>query len=168
MAENEIPTETLSLAEAERLVRAALEASDTAPGPAASTARALVRAEADGQGGHGLARVPSYAIQARAGKVDGRAEPKLSEVRPGAIRVDAGHGFAYPAFDLALPEVASRARALGVAAGTIHRSHHFGVAGQHCETLAEAGLVAFVYGNAPKALAPWGARARPAMQQSDA
>ncbi|NNU80502.1 Ldh family oxidoreductase [Halovulum dunhuangense] len=150
--------EVLSLEDARALVRAALIASNTSPENAAPTAEALVRAEADGQGGHGLSRVPSYAGQAATGKVQGHAVPRLVELSPAAIRVDAGHGFAYPAFGLALPEVVARARKLGIAAATVHRSHHFGVAGHHCETLAEQGLIAFVYGNAPKALAPWGAR----------
>ncbi len=148
----------LSLAEADALARAALEASNTSPENAASTAAALIRAEADGQGGHGLSRVPSYARQSAAGKVDGHAVPTLDEVRPGAVRVDAAFGFAFPAIDLALPELVTRARSNGIAIAAIRRSHHFGVAGHHCETLAEQGMVAFVYGNAPKALAPWGAK----------
>ncbi len=153
---------TLSLEAAQALVTDALIAADTSPDNAASTARALVRAEADGQGGHGLSRVPSYAAQSRVGKVKGHAVPTLEILRPAAIRVDGGHGFAYPAFDLALPQIVSRANACGVAAATVHRSHHFGVAGHHCETLAEQGYLAFVYGNSPKALAPWGA-ARPVL-----
>lgn len=147
----------ISTDEALALAKAALVASDTSPENAASTARALLRAEMDGQGGHGLSRVPSYTAQSRAGKVKGHAVPALDVLRPGAIRVDAGHGFAYPAFDLALPQLGIRANACGIAAATVHRSHHFGVAGHHCETLAEQGYIAFVYGNAPKALAPWGA-----------
>jgi (2R)-3-sulfolactate dehydrogenase (NADP+) len=57
----------LSLAEAETLACDALVASRTSPENARPTARALVAAEADGQAGHGLSRVPSYAIQSRAG-----------------------------------------------------------------------------------------------------
>ncbi len=150
-------TETLTLAEAEALATAALIAADTSPGNAASTARALIRAQADGQGGHGLSRIPSYAAQSAAGKVKGHAVPAIEDIRPGLFRVDAGYGFAYPAYDLALPEVAARAKSQGIAGCALHRSHHFGVAGHHCETLAEQGLIAFVYGNAPKAMAPWGA-----------
>ncbi|WP_112322719.1 Ldh family oxidoreductase [Oceanibium sediminis] len=147
----------LTLDAATRLIEDALIASNTSAANAASTAAALIRAEADGQGGHGLSRVPSYARQAAVGKIDGHATPVLTEVRPGAIRIDAASGFAYPAFDMAFPELVTRARANGLAIAAIHRSHHFGVAGHHCETLAEQGMVAFVYGNSPKALAPYGA-----------
>ena len=41
-------------------VEAALVAAGAAPAMAASTARALVLAEAQGQGGHGLSRVVQY------------------------------------------------------------------------------------------------------------
>ena len=64
-----------SLAEAARLAAAVLEANRTAPAAAASVAAALVAAEAEGQGGHGLSRLPAYAAQARVGKIDGFAVP---------------------------------------------------------------------------------------------
>ncbi|QDL92987.1 Ldh family oxidoreductase [Paroceanicella profunda] len=148
----------LSLAEAESLANAALVASRTLPENAAPVARALVRAEADGQHGHGLSRIPSYTAQSRSGKVDGAAVPRVEDIRPGAFRVDAGHGFAYPALDLALPELVRRAGTQGIACATLVHSHHFGVAGLVCEQIAEAGCVGFIYGNAPKAMAPWGAK----------
>ncbi len=147
----------LSLAEAHALCVAALTASDTAPENAESVAAALVSAEASGQGGHGLSRIPSYTGQSKSGKVNGRAIPVLHEIRPAVIRINAGNGFAFPAFDRALPELAVRAATHGLALATIAHSHHFGVAGWHCERLAEQGCIVFVYGNAPKALAPWGA-----------
>ncbi|WP_425087746.1 Ldh family oxidoreductase [Stappia sp.] len=146
----------LTLEQADALVRKVLVACDTSPDNAASVARALVAAEADGQGGHGLSRLPSYAAQSRCGKVDGHARPVVTHPTPALLRVDAGFGFAFPAFDAAidaLPEMAANA---GVAMAAIRRSHHFGQAGAHCERLAEKGLVAFVFGNTPKAIAPWG------------
>jgi (2R)-3-sulfolactate dehydrogenase (NADP+) len=148
---------TLTLAEAEALITAALCAADTGQIAAASTARALTRAEADGHGGHGLSRVPSYAAQSQSGKVRGQAVPTLTQVAPAALRVDAGHGFAFPAFDLILAPLADLAAKTGIAVGTIIHSHHFGVAGMHAETLADMGRVALVFGNSPKAMAPWGA-----------
>ncbi len=149
--------EILKTDEAQALVAKALEQSGTSADVAETVANALVRAEADGHGGHGLSRVPSYAAQARTGKVQGHAVPVLQDVKPGAFRVDAGLGFSYPALRLAIPELAARAKANGIAVAAIHRSHHFGVAGHHCEDLADLGCAAFIYGNAPKALAPAGA-----------
>jgi (2R)-3-sulfolactate dehydrogenase (NADP+) len=149
--------QTLTLREAETLAARALRAANTDAPAAASTARALARAEADGHGGHGLSRVPSYAAQSLSGKVNGRAVPTMAQIAPAALRVDAGHGFAFPAFDLLLPELAALASRTGIAVGTIIHSHHFGVAGAHAEALADMGRVALVFGNAPKAMAPWGA-----------
>jgi (2R)-3-sulfolactate dehydrogenase (NADP+) len=143
---------TLSLAEAEALVTRALVACRTSEVNARITARALVGAEADGQLGHGLVRVPSYAEQARVGKIDGFAKPEISG--GGAARqVNAGTGFAYPAIDLALETLVPLARELGVASAGIFASHHCGQAGHHVERLAEAGLVAFAYANTPSAMA---------------
>lgn len=123
---------------------------------ARSVARALVLAEADGLKGHGLSRAPMYARQAKVGKVDGHATPALTKKKPGVIAIDAAHGFAYPAIDMAesaLPEIA---HSQGVAAASIHRSHHCGAAGHPVERLAEAGLVALMFVNTPSAIAPWG------------
>lgn len=152
----EMAEELIAPAEAEALVARALVAHDTAPANAAAVARALVAAEADGQGGHGLSRAESYAAQARAGKVRGHAVPRLETLRPALLRVDAGLGFAAPALALALPALAERARAEGIALAALVHSHHFGVAGHPCERLAAEGLVAFIFGNTPKAMAPWG------------
>jgi (2R)-3-sulfolactate dehydrogenase (NADP+) len=149
-------TTTLTLPQAEALAARALRAARTSEAAAASTARALTCAEADGHGGHGLSRIPSYAAQSLSGKVNGHAAPTMTQIAPAALRVDAGHGFAFPAFDLLLPELAALAAKCGIAVGTIIHSHHFGVAGAHAEALATMGCVALVFGNAPKAMAPWG------------
>jgi (2R)-3-sulfolactate dehydrogenase (NADP+) len=146
----------LDVGSAERLVFDALRANRTSPEAARATARALVAAETDGQLGHGLSRVASYAQQARIGKVDGHAVPRAALVAPAVLRVDAGLGFAYPAIDLALDQLAPLARSQGVAIAAIHHSHHFGQVGAHAERLAAAGLVALVFGNTPKAMAFWG------------
>ena len=148
----------LSLDEATELAARALRAANTAADNAAVTARALVRAEADGQRGHGLSRVPSYAAQARVGKVDGFAKPRRERVAAAVARIDAGSGFAYPAIEMALESLTELAAANGVAAASIFRSHHFGQAGAHAERLAERGLIALVFGNSPKAIALWGGR----------
>src|SRR5687767_13771670 len=146
----------LHIAAAEALAAAALTASRTSPANAAPTARALVAAEIDGQAAHGLSRVPTYALLARAGKVDGFAAPSLEQVAPAALRVNANLGFAYPAIDLAISQLVPLTRACGIAAVTIFRSHHFGQAGAHAERMAREGLIALVFGNTPKAMALWG------------
>ncbi len=138
------------------LVVAALMASRTSLENARSVAAALIGAELAGQGGHGLRRVPAYAAQARAGKVDGFAVPRLESTRPGVVHIDAGTGFAFPAFDAAIAAVPAIAREQGIAIAGIYRSHHAGVPGLFVEKLANAGCVALMFANAPAAMAPWG------------
>jgi (2R)-3-sulfolactate dehydrogenase (NADP+) len=146
----------LSIAEAEGLVAEALVRCRTSERNAQIVARALVAAEADGLKGHGLSRVPSYAAQAKVGKVDGFATAASTRPKPAVLAVDAAFGFAYPALALAVAELPAIARAEGVAAGAVRRSHHCGAAGHTVERLAEAGLVAILFANTPAAIAPWG------------
>lgn len=152
------PARLLSQAELEALVTRALIAARTSPANAASVARALAQAEVDGQKGHGLSRVASYAAQVKVGKIDGYATPSARQTRPGSVMIDARHGFAYPAVDIALDRLPELARATGIAAAGIVRSHHFGVAGHHVEVLAGEGLVAFAFANTPSAMAAAGGR----------
>ena len=147
---------TLTLGEAESLVARALIRCRTSEANAICVARALVAAEADGLKGHGLSRTPSYAAQAKVGKVDGFAVPKVERARPGAAAIDAADGFAFPAIDAALALLPAMAREAGIASAAIRRSHHCGAAGHPVERLAGQGLVALMFANTPAAIAPWG------------
>jgi (2R)-3-sulfolactate dehydrogenase (NADP+) len=148
---------TLTLAEAEALAARALVRCRTGEANAAVVARALVAAEADGLKGHGLSRVPTYAAQAKVGKVDGFATPSVARSRPGAAVVDAANGFAFPAIEAAVTLLPELTRTTGIACAAIRRSHHCGAAGHPVERLAERGLVAMMFANTPAAIAPWGA-----------
>ncbi|MDB6089517.1 MAG: sulfolactate dehydrogenase [Gammaproteobacteria bacterium] len=150
---------TLSSAEAEALATRALTGCGTSLVNAASTARALVAADVDGQSGHGLARLPGYAAQVKAGKIDGLAVPTLTGSRLATLQIDAKGGFAYPALDVAIDALPGLALAAGVAAAGIFASHHIGQAGRTVERLANQGLVALVVSNTPSAMAlPGGTR----------
>jgi len=149
-------TVTLSPGELETLVRQALVASNTSEKNAACVARALVQAECAGQKGHGLSRVASYTAQARSGKVDGHATPVMTPVKTATVHIDANHGFAYPALDLAIEALPELAQEHGLSAAGISHSHHSGQAAYHVERLAQQGVIALMFGNSPKAIAPWG------------
>ncbi|MBP2548494.1 (2R)-3-sulfolactate dehydrogenase (NADP+) [Neorhizobium galegae] len=147
-----------TLADLERQIATVFETSGVLPASARSVARALVAAEAAGQSGHGLRRVPAYVKQVRSGKVDGLAQASLAHPRPGVLAIDARDGFAYPALDLAVSTLAPLARSQGIASAGIFRSHHAGVMALTVERFAEEGLVAMMFANAPAAMAPWGGR----------
>lgn len=146
----------LSLADATDLIAKALRASDVSPANALSVAKALVAAEVDGQTGHGFSRVAAYAAQAQSGKVAGHARPIVKTPRSALLHVDAGNGFAFPAIDAAINRLGALAPETGIAGAMITRSHHAGQIGAHVERLAEAGLIALMVANSPKAMAPWG------------
>lgn len=149
-------SDNISVQEAQDLVTRTLIRCHTGATQAGHVADALVGAELVGQAGHGLRRVPSYAAQALSGKVDGYAEPMAEKLRPGTLAIDAAHGFAYPAMAMALDLLPEMARAQGIAAAGIRRSHHAGVTGVPVEVLAKSGFAALMLVNSPPAIAPWG------------
>ncbi|HIE78047.1 MAG TPA: Ldh family oxidoreductase [Candidatus Thioglobus sp.] len=134
----------------------ALTKSNTSDSNAKEVADALINAEFDGQSGHGLSRIPSYVEQLTSGKVAGNVSPSILGINGGVIRIDANHGFAFPAISLAISEITNACKKYGIAAASISRSHHFGQAGRHVERLAERGLIGLMFGNTPKAIPPWG------------
>jgi len=140
------------------LTAAALTRAGAGPDMAASTARSLVAAEAQGLASHGLARVSQYAAHLRNGRVNGDAKPKVVRERAAACLIDAEEGLAFPACDLAIKEAIERARKCGVAFAGITRSHHFGVAALHLEAVAAAGMVGLAFGNSPAAMPAWGGK----------
>ncbi|MFT5933131.1 MAG: (2R)-3-sulfolactate dehydrogenase (NADP+) [Hydrogenophaga sp.] len=148
----------LSIDEARSLVAAALESAGASPLMAASTARALVLAEAQGQGGHGLSRVGQYATHLRNGRVNGEAQAAVIRRKGAALLVDAREGLAFPACDLAVAEAVALARTQGVALVGIMNSHHCGVVVDHLRAVASAGMVGLGLSNSPAAMPAAGGR----------
>lgn len=149
-------TVTLNLQQAVRLSMAVLQTHRTSAENARFVTDALVAAELDGQAGHGLSRLPSYAAQARSGKVDGTARPRLDWAAQAALRVDAAHGFAYPALADAIEAMAQRVKDTGIVLAAVRNSHHCGMAGYHVEQMARHGMIGLMFANSPHAMAPWG------------
>ncbi|TLF47826.1 Ldh family oxidoreductase [Halomonas urmiana] len=140
---------------ARSLSMAAMRARGFGESEAAATVEALLDAERDGLPSHGLSRLPFYLDQAASGKVRATAIP-LVEVDGAVVRVDAGHGLAFPAVAEGLAAGLCQVRESGLVAISIARSHHFGVAGAPVEAAARQGLMAMAFSNAPAAMAPWG------------
>ena len=146
----------ISLIEAQNLGEKILMAHNVGLRNAALTIGSLLRAEMEGLPSHGFSRIPYYAAQAAAGKVDGHAVPLVERPRPGVVTVDARCGFAFSAFADGLPVAAQAARESGVALLAVRNSHHAGVLGFPVADLAEQGLVALGFANSPASLAPYG------------
>ncbi|WP_170327621.1 Ldh family oxidoreductase [Ruegeria arenilitoris] len=149
-------TRTLTLAEIEELSFRALVAAGTSKDNARPLAQATAATEADGVASHGLAYIPIYCEHVQCGKVDGMAMPVLTRPRPGVLTVDAATGFAHSAIDLGFDALIPAAREQGVAVLAIKNSYNCGVLGFHTYRLAQAGLVALGFTNAPASIAPSG------------
>ncbi len=149
-------TVTLSLPEVEDLTFRALTGSNTSEANARPVTASVVDSEAEGIHSHGLARLPTYCEHARCGKIDGHAAPSAERVAAAAIKADARDGFAHPAIDLGLPLLIEAAGETGTAALAVTNSYNCGVCGYHVRRIAEAGLVALGFVNAPASIAPWG------------
>jgi (2R)-3-sulfolactate dehydrogenase (NADP+) len=152
----------LSVAEIAALAAQALQRHGASGSQAAALAAGVAAAERDGVRSHGLMYLPTYCEHLSCGKVVGDAQPFLSTPAPGSLVVDAHSGFAHAAIDLGLPKLVAAARQNGVASLAVRNSYNCGVLGYHTERLAEAGLVALGFTNAPASIAPWGAR-KPAL-----
>jgi (2R)-3-sulfolactate dehydrogenase (NADP+) len=148
----------MSVADIRRLAAAALVAQGASEAQAGPLADAVAAAERDGISSHGLFYVPIYCEHLTCGKVIGTATPAVTFPAPGAVRVDAGSGFAHPAIEAGMRHLIERARTQGIAVLTVFNSYNCGVLGYHTERIAAQGLVALGFTNAPASIAPWGAR----------
>ncbi|MBI6912258.1 Ldh family oxidoreductase [Pseudomonas palleroniana] len=129
----------------------------TSPQVAATLARNCAGAERDGAHSHGIFRIPGYVSTLASGWVNGKAEPVVTDVASGFVRVDAGNGFAQPALEAARPLLVEKARSAGIALLAIHNSHHFAALWPDVEPFAEEGLVALSVVNSMTCVVPHGA-----------
>ncbi len=142
----------LSLIEADALVQAALKKSGASSAMAASVAKALVLAEAQGIASHGLSRVPQYATHLKNGRANGAAVAKVARRKGAAVVIDAQQGLAFPACDLAIQEAIKTAQEFGVCFVGVINSHHAGVIVDHLRGASSAGLVGLGFANSPSAM----------------
>ena len=142
----------LPLGEIRALVAAELQRAGASADMAEATAHALVLAESQGLGSHGLSRVSQYATHLRNGRANGTAVPQVLHRRGGALVVDAGEGLAFAACDVAVTEAIATALQQGVAMAGVVRSHHCGVVVDHLRAVAAAGMVGLGFANSPAAM----------------
>jgi (2R)-3-sulfolactate dehydrogenase (NADP+) len=149
---------TLNLQQARDAVAQALRAAGANDTMAGATARALVLAEAQGIGSHGLGRVAQYTTHLRNGRVNGNAVPTLRHAKGGAALIDAHEGLAFAACEMAVAEAIARAREFGISIAGVANSHHCGVVVDHLRAAAAAGMVGLGFANSPAAMPAAGGR----------
>jgi (2R)-3-sulfolactate dehydrogenase (NADP+) len=153
-----MPSSILSFDEVVSLCHRALRAHGASEPQASSLAFAIAAAERDGITSHGLTYLPTYCEHLSCGKVDGNAVPLVQATTAAVVGVDAMTGFAHLAIDRGIPSLVAAARRHGVATMAVRNSYNCGVLGYHTERIAENGLLALGFTNAPASIAPSGAR----------
>lgn len=150
----------IAVTEIERITHAALVNHGAADWVAAAVARATADSESHGNKICGLYYLESYCQQLETGRVNGTTEPVVTRPRPGHVRVDAGFGFAQPAFARALETALTAARENGTASLAVCHAHTCTSLGFFTEQIARAGFIAMGFTNAAPVVSPPGGRHR--------
>nr|WP_314090825.1 Ldh family oxidoreductase [uncultured Shinella sp.] len=124
---------------------------------AGALARVIVAGERDACKSHGIYRIEGALRTVKAGKVKPDAVPVLDRNEGSAIvKVNAGGGFANPAFELGVPALAERAKKLGIAALVINDCTHFSALWPEVEAVTNEGLAGLVMCPSYATVAPTG------------
>ena len=94
---------------------------------------ALLAADLQGIGTHGVSRLPIYAQRIEAGLVNGHTQGQVVRRRGVATLIDGENGMGQVVAARAVREAIATASASGVGLVGVRRSNHFGVAGYYCE-----------------------------------
>lgn len=140
------------------LVRRAATAVGVSPADAERFADALVAADVQGNGTHGVSRLAIYICRIQRGLIDPGAALTVVREQGSVLVLDANNGLgqvqALKALDLLVP----RAQANGIAAATVRRSQHFGTLSYYCNKMAEQNLILLAMTNCEPAMSPAGGR----------
>jgi len=153
-------TVTLTLPQIFELSVAALVGSGATPTNADPVAHSIQDAEAEAFPNGGLSYLLHYCQHLRSGRVDGRALPIVRLAAPGAIQVDAAHGFCHAAFAASEDQFVALTQQAGIACLGITRSHSASVLGWFVDRLSRHGLVSVGCSNSSPLVAPWGGKRR--------
>ncbi|MFX0540854.1 Ldh family oxidoreductase [Roseovarius sp. S4756] len=121
-----------------------------------AVARTIAAGERDACKSHGIYRIDGCLRTVKAGMVTLDAVPELGGDEGAIVRVAAKGGFANAAFELGAPELAKRAKELGIAALVINDCTHFAALWPEIETLTAHGLAAMAMCPSYSSVAPSG------------
>ncbi|MCY6383505.1 Ldh family oxidoreductase [Hoeflea prorocentri] len=137
----------------ERLLVEVLTAVGFSRKAAAALSRQTVFSEELGQHSVGVAHVFDYIDGLEAGRIDGAAEPEISDPAPTMIRIDGKGGLPQTGFDMVIDRLVSRAKELGMCAVLQNNATTCGSLGTYALRLSNAGLVCLAATNGPPLLA---------------
>ena len=106
--------------------------------------------------GQGVEKLLRYFNRIRNGGIIADAPMSWDRDGPSYALLDAAKGFGYVAAQRAMLRASEKAKATGLAVVWVRNSNHFGIAGYHALTAANAGLIGWSMTNARAEMAPWG------------
>ncbi|MBO6885011.1 MAG: Ldh family oxidoreductase [Marivita sp.] len=150
----------IDVSQIHKVTQRALRAHGASDEVAGIMADAVSWAEARGNRICGLYYLESYCQQLISGRVRGAVTPSVTRPRSSTVEVDAGYGFAQPAFAAALDAATTAARETGIASLFVRHAHTCTALGWFTEAIAKAGMIGMGYTNASPIVAPPGGKTR--------
>jgi len=135
---------------------AALARCGAAPSAAAIVVGCLLESDRRGVHSHGLIRLRSYVVQARAGEIAASAEPRIVHEHGPTSLVDGRFAFGAVTGVFAMDDAIERALEFGVGVTAVRNGTHFGSAACYSLRAARRSLIGIAATNTPAAMAPWG------------
>lgn len=132
----------LSEAEVHQLAFDFLRGHGLSAAQSAAMADMLAWAQRDGAASHGLQRLPGTLDTMAHPAFDREAVPRVAQVTPAVIRVDAGFGFSVAAARAGLPALIEATRALGIGFLAVNNGFHSTALWPVVEEIAGQGLAA--------------------------
>ena len=133
--------------------KAALIAHGAGNAQADEVARSTAHSEMHGNVICGLQYVESYCLQLASGRVDGTAQPEVTQPKSSAVLSDAKTGFAQPAFTAGIDRACDVARDTGITMFAVKNSHTCTSLGYFTEQIAQRGLMGLGFTNASPVVA---------------
>ncbi|QCI68159.1 Ldh family oxidoreductase [Phreatobacter stygius] len=125
---------------------------------ARAMAQALVEAEQQGLGSHGLMHLPLYLDRLKAGSVSTADRAELVSDQGAVAVLDARHMLGHLAAEQAMALAVEKAKSFGIGAVAVRHGFHFGAAGRYVRQAAEANCIGIAMSNTkPMMPAPGGA-----------
>ena len=120
-------------------------------------AKALVNAELVGAPTHGLSRLKMYCDRINKKVINPRPKIKIKRISQSITHIDANNSIGFVAADIGIKKAIKNAKKTGIGLVGIKNSGHYGLSGYYAEQAVKKNLIAFVFTNAPPAIAPHGA-----------
>jgi len=118
---------------------------------------AIINAELVGAPSHGLSRLKMYCDRIKKRVINPKPKIKIKKISQSITHIDANNSIGFVAADIGIKKAISNAKKTGFGLVGIKNSGHYGLSGYYAEQAVKKNLIAFIFTNAPPAIAPHGA-----------